>query len=89
MACKRFPLPSTLVANALSNLISRGLETKLFRFFLVEAENVPVSHLQYANDTVLFLGTNKNGLSNVKKKIIRCFEMVSGIKSTLIKVVKL
>ncbi|KAE8726444.1 hypothetical protein F3Y22_tig00006886pilonHSYRG00006 [Hibiscus syriacus] len=42
------------------------------------APNTIISHLQFADDTILFLWPDQDGLRNVKR-ILRCFELGSGL----------
>lgn len=47
--------------------ISEGLEIHFFQCFKVVPQTVPLSHSQYVNATILFLGADRNWLYNVKK----------------------
>lgn len=38
-----------------------------------------VSHLQFADDTILFCNNNREEVANIKR-ILRCFQLMSGLK---------
>ena len=55
------------------------MDKNLFRGFSVGTNNVKISILQYADDTIFF---GETSMKNVKaiKAILRTFELVSGFK---------
>ena len=57
----------------------KAVNEKLFSEFLVGKDSIPVSILQYADDTIFF---GEPTMQNVKviKSILRGFELVSGLK---------
>lgn len=69
------PFMYTLVANALSQILREGEKHHLIKGFQVGKEGIPISHLQHAYDTLLFLDGDLHHLSNLNS-IIRCFELV-------------
>lgn len=73
------PFLFTLVADAFNQLLSRGKEQNLFKGIQVGKEKISISHLQYADDTLLFLDGHKNQLKNLIS-LIHCFELVFGTR---------
>nr|KYP72703.1 Transposon TX1 uncharacterized [Cajanus cajan] len=73
------PLLFVLVAEGLTGLVREATKKNLFSGVVVGSRMVPVDVLQYADDTI-FIG--EANLDNVKtmKVILRCFELVSGLK---------
>ena len=73
------PLLFNIVAEALNGLMREAVQKNIFRGFLVGTNNVEVSILQYADDTIFF---GEASMENVKaiKDILRSFELVSGLK---------
>ena len=72
------PLASLLfnvVAEALNGLMRNAMEKNLFRGFPVGSNNVRISILQYADDSIFF---GEASMENVKaiKAILRTFELV-------------
>lgn len=73
------PFLFTLVSNAFSQILRNGEELNLFKSYRVGKEQIPILHLQYADDTLLFLDGDNNQLRNLLS-LIHCFELVSGMK---------
>ena len=73
------PFLFNIVVEGLNGLVREAMDKNLFQSFSVGRNEVKVSILQYANDT-LFLG--KASMENVKviKVILRSFELASGLK---------
>ena len=81
------PLASLLfniVAEALNGLVREAIGKNLYRGFSVGSNNVVISILQYADDTIFF---GEASMRNVKaiKAILRTFELVSGLKINFVK----
>nr|GEV71523.1 putative reverse transcriptase domain-containing protein [Tanacetum cinerariifolium] len=70
----------------LNTIVSEAVEKGIFRGTKVGKNNVSVSHLQYANDTIFFGEWN---LENVKALIciLKCFEEVIGLKVNYNKII--
>ena len=64
---------------SLSGCLKTAVDLNLLRGFSVGDNEVHVTHLQYADDTILFLKPKVEFLANAKR-ILRCFEMASGLK---------
>ena len=58
------PFLFTLVVDVLSCLISRAVASGLTRGVKVESKGIVVSHLQFADDTILFLDNVKDSFLN-------------------------
>ena len=78
------PLLFILVVAVLSLLISRVVESGLIKGVIVGSEGIVVSHLQFADDTILFLDNDKDNFLNTLS-IFQIFELSSGLKMNLSK----
>ena len=67
-----------IVAKGLTGLMREAQEKNLFEGFKVWKNNVDISILQYADDTVFF-GTTLENVRTIKV-MLRSFELVSGLK---------
>ncbi|KAK3217875.1 hypothetical protein Dsin_011845 [Dipteronia sinensis] len=63
----------------LVKLFVKANELDLMRGAIFEGNNVHISHLQFADDTMLFLQPRVDYLLNAKR-ILRCFELASGLR---------
>ena len=72
------------MAEALNGLVREAIGKNLYRGFSVGSNNVVISILQYADDTIFF---GEASMRNVKtiKAILRTFELVSGLKINFVK----
>lgn len=71
------PFLFTLVADSLNQI---NAESKnMFKGFQVGAEEVNVSHLQFTDDTLIFMDGDPK-LGHFLTSLIRCFELVAGLK---------
>lgn len=68
-----FPLSSSQWLPRLLAISKNGEKNNLIQGFQVGKEAIPISHLQYADDTLLFLDGGKNHLINLIS-LIHCFE---------------
>ncbi|XP_071725720.1 uncharacterized protein [Rutidosis leptorrhynchoides] len=68
-----------LATEGLSLLLKSAIEKNLFKGVKVGGDDVVVSHLQYADDTILFGDWSRRNLLNLMK-ILQCFEKISGLK---------
>ena len=73
------PFLFNVVAEVLTGLMRRAMEENLYKGFLVGSNSVPISILQYADDTIFF---GEASMENVKaiKVILMTFELVSSLK---------
>ena len=78
------PLLFDIVAEALNGLVREAVEKNLFRGFPVGSNNVEISILQYADDTIFFGETSMENVNTIKV-ILRTFELVSDLKINFVK----
>jgi len=73
------PFLFNIVAEALTGLVREACSKNLFRGFKVGSNNVDISILQYADDTIFF---GEASMENVRalKAILRSFELASSLK---------
>lgn len=73
------PFLFTLVADSFSQIISNAEAAGIFGGFQVGSEEVKVSYLQLADDTLLLMeGEHRN--MRILKSLIQCFILVSVLK---------
>lgn len=72
-------MPFVTVTEGLSGLLRRAKEVGLFHGFIVENSSTEVTHLLFANDTLIFSYTSVDQI-NVLNGILRWFEIVLGPK---------
>lgn len=73
-----------MVAEALGALLVKARELELIEGFKVGDYGEAISHLQFALDTILFSSTTTMEVFTLKR-ILRCFQLVSGLKVNLSK----
>jgi hypothetical protein len=73
------PFLFILVAEGLGGLMKKAVELNRFKGFKVGSNEVVVSHLQYADDTLCIGEASFANLWSLKA-ILRAFELVSGLK---------
>lgn len=73
------PFLFNIVTEGLNILLSRAKELDIIKGAEVGSNGLRVTHLQFADDTILFCETNRREVSNIKS-ILRCFEISSGSK---------
>ncbi|XP_016178055.1 uncharacterized protein LOC107620404 [Arachis ipaensis] len=83
-----FPLLFVLVFDVLHRMVGEAVKNKHISHLLVGKDNIELSHLQFADDTILFCPPEEETIRNYAR-LLRCFEMMSGLsinfdKSSLI-----
>ena len=73
------PFLFNVAVEALNVLIERAVHLGIVRGVEVGVDKVRVSHLQFADDTILFCDSSLEEVSNFKM-ILRCFELMSGLR---------
>lgn len=73
------PFLLLIAAKGLSCLMRKAVELKQFEGLEIGCKKIVISHLQFANDTVL-LGKMLVGNANCLRWILRLFELASGLK---------
>ena len=73
------PILFNFVADALSNILSRAAEAG--HISPVSSHLIPegITHLQYANDTIILVELNEHCIAHLKFLLL-CFEALSGLK---------
>ncbi|XP_072076459.1 uncharacterized protein [Arachis hypogaea] len=82
------PFLFVLVVDVLHRMISEAIRNGRITPLFVGRDNIELSHLQFADDTVLFCPPEEETIKNYKR-LLRCFELMSGLainfdKSSLI-----
>lgn len=78
------PFLFNLVVESLKLLIKKGIDNHLLEGISLKKNGIMVSHLQYANDTIIFL-PHLEFLLNIKKALI-LFHLASRLKVTFHKI---
>ncbi|GKV40773.1 hypothetical protein SLEP1_g48376 [Rubroshorea leprosula] len=73
------PFLFLIVAEGLNGIINSAVSKSLFNGVQVGSSNITISHLQFADDTILFGEANEQNIK-AAKSIMRTFELVSGLK---------
>ncbi|GMI95158.1 hypothetical protein HRI_003185100 [Hibiscus trionum] len=84
--CSLSPLLFNLVGEALHLMLDKAILVGLFNGFLIGrgSNAYMLSHLQYADDLIIFCGACLGELLNVKR-VLRVFEIASGLQLNLSK----
>ena len=64
------PFLFTIVADVLSRMLLKAKERNLLEGFRVGRNRCRVSHLQFANDTILFVNSNEEELQTLKSLLL-------------------
>lgn len=73
------PFLYLLVAEGLSILVSRAVDAGIFEAAELGRNKVRISHIQYADD-IVFVGSGKDSNIVAMKRILKNFELLSGLK---------
>lgn len=73
------PLLFNLVADALSSLLDKAVDKGLIVGVLYSVVEKGISHVQYADDTVIMIDGSDKSIMNLKI-VLYCFEWLSGLK---------
>nr|XP_025675136.1 uncharacterized protein LOC112775601 [Arachis hypogaea] len=84
------PFLFVLVVDVLHRMIGEAVRNGCILLLLVGRDNIELSHLQFADDTILFCPPEEETIKNYKR-LLHCFELMSGLsinfeKSSLIPV---
>ena len=80
--CPLSPFLFNIVAEALSSLIYSAVSSNLFKGIKVGSEAVMVSHLQFADNTIIFCEPDLGQILNMKR-VLRCYQVMSGLNINL------
>ncbi|GJU24505.1 putative RNA-directed DNA polymerase, eukaryota, reverse transcriptase zinc-binding domain protein [Tanacetum coccineum] len=78
------PFLFLLVAEGLNIMMQEVLNRGLFEGIKIGSDEVCLTHLQYADDTIFIGKWNRNNIVNMMK-LLKCFQLVSGLKVNLSK----
>ncbi|XP_028102574.1 uncharacterized protein LOC114301812 [Camellia sinensis] len=73
------PFQFNIVAEGLNILMTRARLMGLIKGAVVGSNDLSITHLQFADDTIIFCEAEREEVLTVKR-ILRCFEIVSGLK---------
>ncbi|XP_071718980.1 uncharacterized mitochondrial protein AtMg01250-like [Rutidosis leptorrhynchoides] len=73
------PFLFIIAVEGLNWLTKSAVAKNLFSGVEIEDAKIPISHLQYADDTVFFGTWSLDNFENLMK-LLRCFELCSGLK---------
>lgn len=73
------PFLFNIAAEGLNILLERAKSQGLFKGATVGSAKLKLSHLQFADDTILLCEAEQEEIINAKR-ILRCFEVMSGLK---------
>lgn len=74
-----FPFFFNIAAEALYILLGRARDKNLFKAVQMGENGVFLSHLQYADDTIIFCNNDLEEICIIKR-ILRCFQLMSRLK---------
>ncbi|XP_057734559.1 uncharacterized mitochondrial protein AtMg01250-like [Arachis stenosperma] len=72
------PFLFVLVVDVLNRMIREVVRNRRISHLLVGRDNMELSHLQFADDTILFYPLEEEIVRNYKR-LLRCFEVMSGL----------
>lgn len=73
------PLLFTIVADGLNFILRRAEQKRSVKGFVVGDDRIMVSHLQFANDDILFLKEDRDNIRSVER-CLKVFEVILGLK---------
>ncbi|XP_072062197.1 uncharacterized mitochondrial protein AtMg01250-like [Arachis hypogaea] len=84
------PFLFVLVVDVLHRMIGEAVRNRRISPLMVGRDHIELSHLQFADDTVLFCPPEEDTIKNYRR-LLRCFQLMSGLsinfdKSNLIPV---
>lgn len=74
------PFLFLLIAEIFNRFVQRGRELGYLEGITVGKGHIPITHLQFADDTIIFTPANIEILSNYKK-FLQCFAILSGLRN--------
>ncbi|KAL4385916.1 hypothetical protein GQ457_09G028800 [Hibiscus cannabinus] len=80
--CPLSPLLFNIIAEALSSLFRKAASLGLFSSIRIGNSSAGLSHLQFADDLIVFCGASETEIKNVVR-LLRGFEVASGLKLNL------
>ncbi|XP_016185996.1 uncharacterized protein LOC107627686 [Arachis ipaensis] len=82
------PFLFVLVVDVLHRMVGEAVRNSRISHLLVGRDSIELSHLQFADNTIMFCPLEEKTIKNYKR-LLRCFELMSGLsinfdKSSLI-----
>ncbi|XP_039050052.1 uncharacterized protein LOC120191128 [Hibiscus syriacus] len=71
-----------IVVVALSGLINKTVEERLFNGVRVGSSSLRISHIQFADDLIIFSEADEEQVKNIKR-ILKVFKLASGLRLNL------
>jgi hypothetical protein len=68
-----------LIADALATILTKAREAGMIKGLIPELIEGGLTHLQYTDDTIIFLECDEESIANTKF-LFYCFENMSGLK---------
>lgn len=72
------PFLFSLVTDCVSSLLSHAIQVNLIEGFKIPFSVLTISHLQFADDTIIFIRPTLAATTNLKH-IFQIFELISGL----------
>lgn len=72
------PLLFNLVGEVLSKLLNEANKWKIFTGIKFSGCDKELTHLQYADDVIIFIDNEKSSIKGIKE-VLQCFELLSGL----------
>ncbi|KAL4386453.1 hypothetical protein GQ457_09G021090 [Hibiscus cannabinus] len=86
--CSLSPMLFNIVGECLNLLLSKAVRASLFSGFVIGrgSNSMEITHLQFADDLIIFCDASLDQVRNIKR-VLRVFELASGLQLNLKKVV--
>lgn len=72
------PLIFNLLGEVLFKLLNKAASESVFEGILIPGCSSPITHLQYADNVILFIKNDLHSVTGIKR-ILKCFELLSGL----------
>ncbi|XP_038704713.1 uncharacterized protein LOC120000656 [Tripterygium wilfordii] len=73
------PFLFNIAAEGLHQLFTLAEEKGLLKGIVIKKDALSISHIQYADDTLIFCKAKESSIQMVKR-ILRCYQLISGLK---------
>ncbi|GMI99018.1 hypothetical protein HRI_003571100 [Hibiscus trionum] len=80
--CPISPMLFNMIGEALSVLIYKAMERGIVKGVCIGSSGYQISHLQFADDLILFLEASEDNIRNTKR-VLRIFQAISGLQLNL------
>ncbi|GMI84693.1 hypothetical protein HRI_002138600 [Hibiscus trionum] len=76
--CSLSPMLFNIVGEALSQLLNKAVELGVFKGVKIGSSDMEISHIQFADDLVLFIEAEEAMVRQVKR-VLKIFELAAGL----------